>query len=104
MILVVTDTFTKYVQLVAIPNKEAATIAKGIFEHWICHFGVPPEIVTDQGKEFTRQMSADLFKLLQIAHLKTTAYHPQWNGQVERANQTIITYLHSFTDDSTLDC
>ena len=47
MILVVTDAFTKYVQLVAIPNKEAATMAKDIFEHWICRFGVPLEIVTD---------------------------------------------------------
>ena len=70
MILVVTDTFTKYVQLVAIPNKEAATIAKGIFEHWICHFGVPLEIVTDQGKDFTGQMSEDLLKLLQICSPK----------------------------------
>ena len=60
MILVVTDAFTKYVQLVAIPNKEAATMAKDIFEHWICRFGVPLEIVTDQGKEFTGQMSEDV--------------------------------------------
>ena len=57
MILVVTDAFTKYVQLVAIPNKETATVAKGIFEHSICCFGAPLEIVTDQGKEFTGQMS-----------------------------------------------
>ena len=103
MILVVTDAFMKYVQLVAIPNKEAATVAKGIFEHWICRFGVPIEIVTDQGKEFTGQMSEDLFEMLQISHLKTTAYHPQCNGEAKRANQTIIKYLNSFTDDSTLD-
>ena len=78
-------------------------MAKGILEHWICCFCVPLEIVTDQGKEFTRQMSEDLFKFLQITHLNTTSYHPQFHGQTKRANQTIIKYLNSFTDDSTLD-
>ena len=41
--------------------------------------------------------------MLQISHLKTTVFHPQCNGQAERANQTIIKYLTLFTDDSTLD-
>ena len=40
---------------------------------------------------------------MQVSHLKTTAYHPQCNGQAEVANKTIAKYLASFVDESTLD-
>ncbi len=56
-ILCLTDAFTKYVELVMIPNKEAFTVATAILNRWICRFGLPLEIVTDQGKEFTNQQT-----------------------------------------------
>ena len=102
-VLCITDAFTKYVELVALPNKEAPTVAQGIFERWFCRFGMPLDLVTDQGKEFCSQLSEDLFKLMQVSHLKTTAYHPQCNSQAEVANKTIAKYLASFVDESTLD-
>ena len=49
-ILCITNAFTKYVELVAIDNKEAATVAEAIFEKWFCRYGIPMEIVTDRGK------------------------------------------------------
>lgn len=49
-IFCVTDTLTKYAELVALPDKEAPTVATGIFETWICQHGCPLELVTDQGK------------------------------------------------------
>ncbi len=51
-ILCMTDTLTKYVELVPLPNKEAATTEEAIFDKWFCHFGVPLALVTDQAKEF----------------------------------------------------
>ncbi len=45
-ILCITDAFTKYVELVALPNKEAATVAEAIFDKWICWFGTPLDLVT----------------------------------------------------------
>ena len=55
-ILVMTDAFTKYVILVAINNKEAETVTEAIFKKWICRYGVPLEIITDQGKEFCNKL------------------------------------------------
>ncbi len=49
-ILCMTDAFSKYVELVAIPNKEADTVADAIFAHWICRYGIPVKLITDQGK------------------------------------------------------
>ena len=102
-ILSMTDAFTKYVELVVIPSKEASVVAKAIFDRWICRFGCPLEIVTDQGKEFCAQLTDELFKLLDIHHSTTTAYHPQCNSQAEVANKTIAKYLSRVVDDTTLD-
>jgi hypothetical protein len=102
-ILCVTDAFTKYVELVVIPNKEALTVATAILNRWICRFGLPLELITDQGKEFTNQMAEHLFKSLDIRHSTTTSYHPQCNSQAEVCNKTIAKYLAAFVDGSTLD-
>ena len=102
-ILCMTDAFTKYVELVALDNKEASTVAEGIFSRWICRFGCPIEVVTDQGKEFCAALTLDLFKLMQIKHSTTSAYHPQCNSQAEVANKTIAKYLASVVDSTTLD-
>jgi hypothetical protein len=100
-ILCLTDAFTKYVELVVLPNKEALTVATGILNRWICHFGLPLELITDQGKEFTNKMAEHLFDSLQVRPSTTSAYHPQCNSQAEVCNKTIAKYLAAFVDDST---
>ena len=102
-ILCMTDAFTKYVELVALPNKEAPTVCEAIFEKWICRYSVPVEIVTDQGREFCNKLSDELYKLLKMTHQTTTSRHPQCNSQAEVANKTIAKYLSSFVDGTTLD-
>ena len=102
-ILVMTDAFSKYAEVAAVDNKEASTVSLAIFNRWICRFGTPLEIVSDGGKEFVNKVSQELYKLLDIKHSVTTAYHPQCNAQAERFNQTVGKYLASFTDQSTLD-
>lgn len=102
-ILVITDGFTKYIELVATENKEADTIAHHIFSSWICRFGIPTELVTDQGKEFTAQVCKRLWDKLDIIHSTTSARHPQTNSQAEVINKTIARYLSAFVDESTLE-
>ncbi len=102
-ILCQTDAFTKYVELITIPNKEVLTVVTGILNWWICWFGLPLEIVLDQGKEFTNQMVQKLFVALNIRRTTTSSYHPQYNSQAEVCNKTIAKYLAAFVNDSTLD-
>jgi hypothetical protein len=89
--------------LTALPNKEAATVAEAIFNKWICRFGTPINLVTDQGTEFCAKLSNELFTWLGTAHLTTSSHHPQCNSQAEVANKTIAKYLSSFCNNSTLD-
>ena len=102
-LLCMTDACTKYVELVALDNKEAATVAEAIFTRWICRYGVPIDIVTDKGREFCAELTESLLKKLGSSHFKTAPYHPQTNSQAEVANKTIAKYLASVVDDSTLD-
>ena len=102
-ILAMTDACTKYVELVALPDKEALTVTSAIFARWICRYGLPLELITDQGREFANKMSDELYTLMEMKHQTTSARHPQCNSQVERFNQTIAKYLNSFVDSTTLD-
>jgi hypothetical protein len=49
-ILAMTDACTKYVELVALPDKEALTVTTAIFSKWICRYGLPLELITDLRK------------------------------------------------------
>ena len=40
-ILCMTDAFTKYAEMIAVPNKEAITVSEAIFTKWICRYGTP---------------------------------------------------------------
>jgi hypothetical protein len=102
-ILCMTDAFTKYVELVALPNKETITVMTAFFYKWICRYGVPGEIISDQGKEFVSNFSKELLQQLGAMHLTTTSRHPACNSQAEVANKEIAKYLSSFVDNSTLD-
>jgi hypothetical protein len=102
-ILCMTDAFTKYVELVALPDKEALTVTSAVFNRWLCRYGLPLEIVTDQGREFCNKMSDELYQLLGTRHQTTSARHPQCNAAAEVCNKTIAKYLNSFVDASTLD-
>jgi putative transposase len=103
-IIVITDAFSKYTELVAIVDKTAETVAKAFFESWICRHGVPRAIVSDRGKEFLNSVMKDLCELMGISHTPTSSYHPQSNAQAETYNKTMIRYLKSMLDnDCTLD-
>ena len=63
-VLTMTDAFTKYAEIVAIPNKEAVTVAYAIFTKWICRYGCPAIIHTDMGKEFINKITTELYEKL----------------------------------------
>ena len=65
-ILVVADYFTRWVEVYGLPNTEASTVAKVLVNEWICRFGAPYAIHSDQGRNFESQLFAELCTLLGI--------------------------------------
>ncbi|KAI8485080.1 hypothetical protein Bbelb_371860 [Branchiostoma belcheri] len=92
-VLVVSDVFTKYVNLYPIPKQDAATVADKLFRDFVGQHGVPDQIHSDQGSQFESQLVAELCARLQISKTRTSPYHPQGDGQVERFNRTMKNIL-----------
>ena len=97
-ILVVSDYFTRWVEAYSIADQENQTIADVLTKEFICRFGVPLLIHTDQGRNFESKLMAEVCELLDIKKTRTTAYHPQSDGMVERFNQTLEAQLSKFAD------
>ena len=102
-ICVMTDAFSKWVELRAIPDKKASTVAKVIFEQYICRYGCMRLLVCDNGKEFANQVLLQLLSLLKVGRHLVSPHHPQAQGQVERFNRSMKSYLLSYVADDTLN-
>lgn len=83
------DRCTRWAEAVPTEDITAETVAKAIYTHWIARFGCPETITTDQGRQFESHLFTDLMKLLGITKTRTTGYHPQSNGIVERWHRTL---------------
>jgi transposase InsO family protein len=94
-VAVFTDRFTRWIELVAIPDATAYTAAKALVDHIICRHGCPRALLTDRGSNFVSHLFRDVCKLLGVKKIFTTAYHPQTDGPPERLNRFIVNALYS---------
>ena len=87
-ILTIIDYATRYPEAIPLPSIEAERVAEalvGVFTR----VGVPKQMLTDQGSQFTSEVMKQVSKLLSVHQLTTTPYHPMCNGLVERFNGTL---------------
>ncbi|XP_024890231.1 uncharacterized protein LOC112466400, partial [Temnothorax curvispinosus] len=91
------------VEAFALRNMRAKTVAEIFVGQFVSRHGVPLEVHTDQGKNFELKLFAELMRLLDIRKTRTTALHPQSDGQVERQHQTITNYLAKYVSENQKD-
>ena len=97
-ILVLADCFSKWTEAYALPNQEAKTIAEVIVNEFICRFGTPLQILSDQGSNFQSKLFTEVCEMLKIDKVRTSSMRPQANGTVERFNRTLQNMLTSFCE------
>ena len=87
-ILVCIEHFSKWVELIPLPSKSSADVARGLLEGVLSRYGAPGEVVTDRGGEFQAEFD-DLLTKHEITHRLASRDHPQVDGLAERMVQTM---------------
>ena len=110
-IMVFVDRLTKMVHLAALPTNTSTLDVAHCFMHNVFRLhGLPSSLVMDRDPKFSGTVWQAIMKLLGAKVNMSTAYHPQSDGQTERANQVLEDMLRHFVNpsqdnwDELLDC
>ena len=83
--LVLTDFATKWPEAIPLKSITTHAVAEALLNIFT-RVGVPKEILSDRGSQFTGDMMKEVYRLMAVRGLYTTPYHPQCNGACERLN------------------
>src|SRR5712675_3630089 len=78
-------------------------LAETYFNKFFPHYGIPRKIIADRDPRIMSQLARDICTEMGIQQNISTAYHPQTDGQSERTNQTLETYLRIFCNEQQTD-
>lgn len=95
-ILVVIYRLTKMRHFVPVPDLDAETLADAFVQRVYCLHGTPDHIVSDRGSQFVSEFWRQLSDRLGVTLKHSSAFHPQTDGQTERANAGVEQYLRQY--------
>jgi transposase InsO family protein len=96
-IMVIVDRFSKYAHFLPLAHPFSPLQVTKMFASQIYRLhGLSLSIVSDHDKVFTSQLWQELFCLAGVSLNMSSAYHPQTDGQTERVNQCVETFLRCF--------
>ena len=102
-LLVIMDHFTKWCEVFPTKDQKARTVAEVLVSKVFSRFGPPTVLHSDQGRNFESNVMHEICDLMGVHKSRTTAYHPQCDGLVERQNRTLqgmlAAYVSSHKDD-----
>ena len=88
-LLTMMDRYSRWIEAIPMRDPTAQTCAQVFVSSWICRHGIPEAVLTDQGGHFESQLFNEVLNKFGVTRMRTTAYHPQTNGALERAHGTL---------------
>ncbi|GFV97028.1 retrovirus-related Pol polyprotein from transposon 412 [Trichonephila clavipes] len=98
-ILVISEHFTKWCELIPLRKASAQAIANAFFDNYIARYGAPISLISDNGPQFISDVFEHLSHRLDIKHMKTVTYRPQANI-TERVNRNLVQMIASFIEEN----
>lgn len=97
-ILTMQDNLTKWSEASPLASFSAEDVAIAFTRDFICRHGTPKILKTDQGSNFQSALMRHFAKIFKIQRMRSTAYHPQTMGSIERSHHSLAEYLKIFTE------
>ena len=72
-----------------VSNIFADTVARTLFQNYICRFGIPLRVTTGQSVQFESNLYRFFSKFFGFYRIHSTSYHPQSNGMIESFHRTL---------------
>ena len=94
-LLTVIDRTTRWPEAIPIPDATTTTCVRAFLSGWVSRFGLPLHITSDRGSQFTSALWSATAKMFGITLHRTTSYHPQANGLVERFHRSLKASLRA---------
>ena len=88
-LLTCVDRYTRWPEAIPLSTITSEVVTRAFISGWISRFGVPSTIVTDRGRQFESHLWTNVMALLGTKRSRTTSYHPQGNGMVERFHRQL---------------
>lgn len=101
-ILTVVDYSTRYPEAIPLKSIETERVAEALV-YIFSMMGIPKEILSDMGTQFTSNVMKEVGRLLSFKQLVTTPYHPACNGLVEKFNGTLKSMLRKMCSERPKD-
>jgi transposase InsO family protein len=89
------DRATRWVEVAPLASITAQECAQAFLRTWVARYGVPSQLTSDRGAQFSSSLWAQVCKLLGIQHIMTSAFHPCSNGILERWHRTFKAALRA---------
>ncbi|KRZ17260.1 Gag-Uncharacterized protein [Trichinella zimbabwensis] len=99
-ILVVCDYFSKWTEAYPTRSQAATEVSDALVGNWFSRFGAPIRLHSNQGRSFESALISEVCKIFGVEKSRSSPYHPQGNGLVERANRTLLNTLAKLCHES----
>ena len=97
-IITIIDSFSRLVELSPAKDTTAIAAANAVIQ-WICRYGIPSQIVCDNGTQYANELIKSLCALFDIEQSLIQAYSHEENSVVERANKEVGRHLTAIVHD-----
>ncbi|KAJ8362061.1 hypothetical protein AAFF_G00399960 [Aldrovandia affinis] len=94
-LLTIVDRTTRWPEVIPLTSTTTAEVARAFISAWVSRFGVPADLSSDRGAQFTSELWAAIARQLGVTLHWTTAYHPQANGMCERFHRSLKVSLRA---------